>query len=193
MVMQGLGVAQQLSNLNLSQRQLVQGQAQAFMDATKASHPNEPAWKASKRYGEAALRIAKELFPGTSAAPAAAAAPAASTPAQNTAAETIAKLTAQSEAYRKESESLIEAGRLRIAQLEDEELQRQKATELQNRLAIQSAANVARGQAQAGVKLAPGSQTPMTAGTQAFKRRAVMTPIKSTAGINVSASNVLNI
>ncbi len=114
----------------------------------------------------------------------------------NAAAQQLAQLTAQSEAYRKEAESAIEAGKLRIAQLEDEELQRQKATELQNRLAIQSAASKARGQAQASLKIAPASQTAQTAGTAAFKRRGDrmrLAPIQTTAGINVPSGSVLNV
>ena len=114
----------------------------------------------------------------------------------NAAAQQLAQLTAQSEAYRKEAESALEAGKLRIAQLEDEELQRQKATELQNRLAIQSAASKARGQAQASLKIAPASQTAQTAGTAAFKRRGDrmrLAPIQTTAGINVPSGSVLNV
>ena len=114
----------------------------------------------------------------------------------NAAAQQLAQLTAQSEAYRKEAESALEAGKLRIAQLEDEELQRQKAAELQNRLAIQSAASKARGQAQASLKIAPASQTAQTAGTAAFKRRGDrmrLAPIQTTAGINVPSGSVLNV
>ncbi len=114
----------------------------------------------------------------------------------NAAAQQLAQLTAQSEAYRKEAESALEAGKLRIQQLEDEELQRQKATELQNRLAIQSAASKARGQMGAQLKIAPASQTAQTAGTAAFKRRGDrmrLAPIQTTAGINVPSGSVLNV
>jgi hypothetical protein len=114
----------------------------------------------------------------------------------NAAAQQLAQLTAQSEAYRKESTAALEAGKLRIAQLEDEELQRQKATELQNRLAIQSAASTARGQMGAQLKIAPASQTASTAGTAAFKRRGDrmrLAPIQTTAGINVPSGSVLNV
>lgn len=117
-------------------------------------------------------------------------------PVNNQAAQQLAQLTAQSEAYRKEATAAIEAGKLRIQQLEDEELQRQKATELQNRLAIQSAASTARGQMGAQLKIAPASQTAQTAGTAAFKRRGDrmrLAPIQTTAGINVPSGSVLNV
>ena len=87
------------------------------------------------------------------------------------AAQQLAELTSQSQAYRKEAEAAIEAGRLQISQLQDQELQRQKAAELQNRLAIQAQASQARGAAQANLKIAPASQTAQTAGTQGFVRR----------------------
>ena len=107
----------------------------------------------------------------------------------------IAELTAQSQAYRKQSEEQLAAAQLKISQLEDEELQRQKATELQNRLAIQAASSQARGQASASLKIAPASQTASTAGTSAFKRRDLrrLAPVQTTAGINVPSSNVLNV
>ena len=106
------------------------------------------------------------------------------------------QITKEAEAYRKEATAALEAGKLRIQQLEDEDLQRQKATELQNRLAIQAQSSQARGAAQASLKIAPASQTAQTAGTQAFKRRRDqmrLAPIQSTAGINAPASSVLNV
>jgi hypothetical protein len=112
------------------------------------------------------------------------------------AAQQLAELTSQSQAYRKEAEAAIEAGRLQISQLQDQELQRQKAAELQNRLAIQAQTSQARGAAQASLKIAPASQTAQTAGTQAFKRRRDqmrLAPIQTTAGINAPASSVLNV
>ena len=124
-------------------------------------------------------------------APAAAAPP--PTPTQNL---QIAKLTEQSEAYRKQAEQSIAEGQSRIAELENEELQRQKATELQNRLAIQSASSQARGAAQANLKIGAASDTSRTAGTSAFKRRRDqmrLAPIQSTAGVNVPANSVLNV
>ena len=148
-----------------------------------------------KRTGE----IAKELFGQNQEQPKQAApapAPAPTAPASNPAAEQLAELTAQSEAYRKEAEAAIAAGKERVAQLEDEEIQRQKAIELQNRLAIQSAASTARGQMGAQLKIAPASSTASTAGTAAFKRRRdrmSIAPIQSTAGINVPSGNVLNV
>ena len=81
------------------------------------------------------------------------------------------QITKEAEAYRKEATAALEAGKLRIQQLEDEDLQRQKAAELQNRLAIQAQASQARGAAQANLKIAPASQTAQTAGTQGFVRR----------------------
>ena len=89
----------------------------------------------------------------------------------NAAAQQLAELTSQSQAYRKEAEAAIEAGKLQISQLQDQELQRQKAAELQNRLAIQAQTSQARGGAQANLKIAPASQTAQTAGTQGFVRR----------------------
>ena len=128
--------------------------------------------------------------PAPSSAPAPAPAP---SPAQS---QAVAQLTKESEAYRAEAEKAIAAGKARVAELENEELQRQRATELQNRLAIQSAASKARGQMGAQLKIAPASQTAQTAGTQAFKRRRDqmrLAPIQSTAGVNVPASSVLNV
>ena len=123
-------------------------------------------------------------------APAPAPAP---SPAQS---QAIAQLTKESEAYRAEAEKTIAAGKARVAELENVELQRQKAAELQNRLAIQAQSSQARGAAQASLKIAPASQTAQTAGTQAFKRRRDqmrLAPIQSTAGINAPASSVLNV
>ena len=139
---------------------------------------------------------AKALFGNQQqAAPAPAPAPAPSGPSpQQQLAD--AQLTKESEAYRKEATAAIEAGKLRIQQLEDEDLQRQKAAELQNRLAIQAQTSQARGAAQASLKIAPASQTTQTAGTQAFKRRRDqmrLAPIQTTAGINAPASSVLNV
>ena len=97
--------------------------------------------------------------------------------------------------YQAQAEATIEAGRMQIAALEDERAQRQAATELQQRLAIQGGASQARGGAAASLKIAPGSDTSSTAGTQSFKRRPRqrLAPIQSTAGINAPASSVLNV
>ena len=97
--------------------------------------------------------------------------------------------------YQTQAEATIEAGRMQIAALEDERTQRQAATELQQRLAIQAGASQARGGAAANLKIAPGGDTASTAGTQAFKRRPRqrLAPIQSTAGINAPASSVLNV
>ena len=97
--------------------------------------------------------------------------------------------------YQTQAEATIEAGRMQIAALEDERAQRQAATELQQRLAIQSSASQARGGAAASLKIAPGGDTASTAGTQGFKRRPRqrLAPIQSTAGINAPASSVLNV
>ena len=132
----------------------------------------------------------KQAAPTPAPAPAPAAAPA---PTQNL---QIAKLTEQSEAYRKQAEQSIAEGQSRIAELENEDLQRQKATELQNRLAIQAASSQARGATQANLKIGAASDTSRTAGTSAFKRRRDqmrLAPIQSTAGINAPASSVLNV
>jgi len=97
--------------------------------------------------------------------------------------------------YQTQAEATIEAGRMQIAALEDERAQRQAATELQQRLAIQAGASQARGGAAASLKIAPGGDTARTAGTQGFKRRPRqrLTPIQSTAGINAPANSVLNV
>ena len=106
----------------------------------------------------------------------------------------IAQLTEEAQAYRTEAERIIGEAQATIANLSDEDLQRQRAAELQNRLAIQAAASQARGMEAARLKIATAA--PQTAGTQAFKRRldqATMAPIQSTAGINVPTGSVLNI
>ena len=129
------------------------------------------------------------------AAPAPAPAPAPSGPSPQQQ-QAVAQLTKESEAYRAEAEKTIAAGKARVAELENVELQRQKAAELQNRLAIQAQTSQARGAAQASLKIAPASQTAQTAGTQAFKRRRDqmrLAPIQSTAGINAPANSVLNV
>jgi hypothetical protein len=97
--------------------------------------------------------------------------------------------------YQTQAEATIEAGRMQIAALEDERAQRQAATELQQRLAIQAGASQARGGAAASLKIAPGGDTASTAGTQSFKRRPRqrLAPIQSTAGVNVPANSVLNV
>ena len=188
------GLITSVPNLNLAQRQLVQNQTSAFMEANKNVYGRKPAYQLDKIRQDTSNRIAKELFGNQQqAAPAAAAAAA---PAPNPAAQQLAELTAQSQAYRKEAEAAIEAGKLQISQLQDQELQRQKAAELQNRLAIQAQTSQARGAAQANLKIAPASQTAQTAGTQAFKRRRDqmrLAPIQSTAGVNVPANSVLNV
>jgi hypothetical protein len=97
--------------------------------------------------------------------------------------------------YMAQAEATIESGRMQIAALEDERAQRQAATELQQRLAIQAGASQARGGAAASLKIAPGGDTASTAGTQKFKRRPSqrLAPIQTTAGINAPASSVLNV
>jgi len=134
----------------------------------------------------------KQATPAPAPAPAPSPAPAPA-PAQS---QAVAQLTKESEAYRAAAEKTIAEGKARVAELENVELQRQKAAELQNRLAIQAQTSQARGAAQASLKIAPASQTAQTAGTQAFKRRRDqmrLVPIQSTAGINAPASNVLNV
>ena len=84
---------------------------------------------------------------------------------------------------------------MQIKALEDEKLQQQKATELQQRLAIQSRGGQVRGGQQAALQIAPASDTSQMAGTQAFKRRGrtKLAPIQTTAGINVPTGSVLNV
>ena len=108
----------------------------------------------------------------------------------------IQALNEQAAAYRKQAEDIIAQGEAKIKELEDADLQRQKAAELQNRLSIQAQASQARGQMGPSLKIAGAGQTPMTAGTQAFKRRRdrmTLAPIQSTAGINVPSGSVLNV
>lgn len=123
-------------------------------------------------------------------------APAAAPPPAPTQNLQIAKLTQESEAYRKQAEQTIAEGQARVAELENQELQRQRAAELQNRLAIQAQTSQARGAAQASLKIGAASDTSRTAGTAAFKRRRDqmrLAPIQTTAGINAPASSVLNV
>ena len=97
--------------------------------------------------------------------------------------------------YQAQAEATIEAGRMQIAALEDERAQREAATALQQRLAIQGAASQARGGAAASMKIAPSGDTASTAGTQSFKRRPrrQLAPIQTTAGINVPTASTLNV
>jgi len=180
-------------SLNLAQRQLVQNQVDVYMKLNEKVIGRKPEYQLQQIRNEQSTRIAKELFGDQQkAAPAPAPAPA-PVPDQS---EAIAELTEASEAYRAEAEKAIAAGQARVSELENEELQSQRAAELQNRLAIQSAASQARGQMGAQLKIKGASQIAQTAGTQAFRRRRDqfrMTPIQSTAGINVPASNVLNV
>ena len=108
----------------------------------------------------------------------------------------IAELTEQSQAYRAQSEEQLAAANAKIAELSDTQLQAQKAKELQQRFAITAAANQARGAQTANLQIAPASATPMTGGTQSFKRRPrqFMRPIgQTTSKLTVPTSNVLNI
>ena len=106
-----------------------------------------------------------------------------------------AQLQEYQRGYQAQAEATIEAGRMQIQALEDERAQREAATQLQQRLAIQGAASQARGGAAASMKIAPGGDTASTAGTQSFKRRPrqQLAPIKSTAGINVPTASTLNV
>ena len=142
------------------------------------------------------LKIAKELFgekeEKAKPAPEKPAAPT-TDPAQEL---KIAELTEQAKAYRTQAEQQLSAADLRIKELENQELQAQKARDLQQRFAITAAANQTRGAQTANLQIAPASATPMTAGTQSFKRRPrqFMRPIGQTAGkLTVPTSNVLNI
>ena len=105
-------------------------------------------------------------------APAPAPAPAA--PTVDYAAQ-IADLEKQAADYRKQAEDIIAQGQAKVKELEDADLQRQKAAELQQRLAIQasaqSAANAARGGSAANLRIQPASQTAQMGGTQGFVRR----------------------
>ena len=126
-------------------------------------------------------------------APAPAPAPPAPAPQQNL---QIAQLTKEAQEYRAQAEETIGEAQAKITELSNEELQRQKAAELQNRLSIQAQASAARGAMAPSLKIATGSQPPQTAGTQSFRRRKdqfAPAPIQSTAGINVPTGSVLNI
>ena len=105
-------------------------------------------------------------------------------------------ITQQAEAYRKQTEATIQAAQLQIKGFEEREERQRQATELQQRLAIQAGASQARGGAQASLKIAQAAPTEMTAGTQAFRRRArvkQLPSLQTTAGINAPASSVLNV
>lgn len=98
--------------------------------------------------------------------------------------------------YQAQAEATIEAGRMQIQALEDERAQREAATALQKRLAIQAGSSQARGGAAPSLTIAQAAPTESTAGTQAFKRRRrgmKLAPIQSTAGINAPSGNILNI
>ena len=106
-----------------------------------------------------------------------------------------AQLQEYQRGYQAQAEATIEAGRMQIKALEDERAQREAATELQRKLAIQGAASQARGGAAASMKIAPGGETTKTGGTQSFKRRPLrkLAPIQSTGGINVPTASTLNV
>ena len=184
-------VAKQTDTLNRSQYTIAENLAKQQIRAT-TPQGGYNWYQLAKKTEE----VAKELFKQPQqAAPAPAPAPDPEDPAETQNLQ-IAKLTEQSEAYRKQAEQSIAEGQSRIAELENEELQRQKTTELQNRLAIQAAFSQARGATQANLKIGAASDTSRTAGTSAFKRRRDqmrLSPIQSTAGVNVPASSVLNV
>ena len=134
---------------------------------------------------------AEALFGGQQrqqAAPAPAPAPSAPapSPAAPAQSEAVAKLTAESQAYRKEAEEKLSAADLRIKELEDEELKAQRAKELQQRLSIISASNLARSSMAPKLQIAPATNMPMIGGTAQFKRR-------SQSMFKAPASNTLNI
>ena len=110
-------------------------------------------------------------------------------PAPNPAVQQLAELTAQSQTYRKEAEKKLTAADLRIKELEDEDLQAQKARDLQQRMQIVSAANQAMSQRQANLQIAPATKLPTIGGTQQFKRRTMNKKPSS----NTLVSNALNI
>jgi len=107
-----------------------------------------------------------------------------------------AQLQEYQRGYQAQAEATIEAGRMQIKALEDERAQREAATELQKKLAIQASASQARGGKEASLTIGGASETTPTAGTQAFKRRPrrqKLAPIQSTAGINVPTGSTLNV
>ena len=98
--------------------------------------------------------------------------------------------------YQAQAEATIEAGRMQIQALEDERAQREAATELQRKLAIQAGASEARGGKAASLTIGGAQEVTPTGGTQAFKRRPrrqKLAPIQTTAGVNVPTGSVLNI
>lgn len=149
------------------------------------------------RVGAETLKIAQEMFGDKEEKKAEPAPEEPAAPTTDPAQELrIAELTEQSKAYRTQAEQQLSAADLRIKELENQELQAQKARDLQQRFSITAAANQARGAQTANLQIAPASATPMTAGTQSFKRRPrqLMRPIGQTAGkLTVPTSNVLNI
>lgn len=123
-------------------------------------------------------------IPDKPATPAAATADATTTKADST-----VELSAESQAYRKEAEEKLSAADVRIKELEDEQLQAQKARDLQQRMQIVSAANQAMSQRQANLQIAPATKLPTIGGTQQFKRRTMNQKSSS----NTLVSNALNI
>jgi hypothetical protein len=106
------------------------------------------------------------------------------------------QLQAYQRGYQTQAEATIEAGRMQIKALEDERAQREAATELQKKLAIQASASQARGGKAASLTIGGAQEATPTGGTQAFKRRPrrqKLAPIQSTAGINVPTGNTLNV
>ena len=106
------------------------------------------------------------------------------------------QLQAYQRGYQAQAEATIEAGRMQIKALEDERAQREAATELQKKLAIQASASEARGGKAASLTIGDAQEVTPTGGTQAFKRRPrrqKLAPIQSTAGINVPTGNTLNV
>ena len=182
-------IRKQTDSLNKQQYMIAENLAKQQMQPNARGGYN---WSQLSKKTE---EVAKELFqqqPADSAAPAA---PAPQRSAPSPAPSPEVKINKESERLRAEAEEKLAQAETELAAMKDEELQAQKAKELQQRLAITSAANVARGQMQANLQIAPASQAPRTAGTQAFKIRKQRAPMKSAYGsrVNVGQSSTLNV
>ena len=136
-----------------------------------------------------------------------------------------AELTEEAKGYRTQAQEALSAAETIRAGLQDEEARQQRSYELQSKLAAEAfsrqeaatiaaekraaaaaeqgrreqatmIANRARGAQTAGMKIMPATGTPMTAGTQAFRRRpGYNLPIRTATatGINAPQSSTLNV
>jgi hypothetical protein len=185
--------AQDYNKLNASQKAVVDQLATSqALKATGGKVAAATSFLKSQKLGS----IAKDLFgQQQQSAPAPAPAPAPASPAGPNYKAQLAELTAASKNYKKEAEALIAEGKAKVALLEDEQLQAEKAQQLQAQLAIQSAVSQKLGQMAPTVKGAPSSKMQI-GGTQKFKTGAKqfsLPQIQTASGLNIPTANTLNI